>query len=871
MKNKNIKQAFSLAEVLIATLILAIILIFAIPVITKRAVDTHTKTEGGQAGFYYRKSSNLNSALPCYHTYMDASTGYTYIKDNTGSCEVYDFTVPANVHKVDITLVGGGGGGGGAAGGTTYEYEWNYDGGPTTLSKIPLSRLKRINVNFLTERGYDGTASTFDGEVSGGKNTICAGYGGASAPAIVDYNIPVSYLKSQADYSPNFSSELSGGYINLAYLADGGAKSNLYSASGDCWYTAKTNNSSSSSCSGLYLAASSTGSICKATDSTNVSNYSDLGIKITNSSGTQILPYIFSSTWICKNAGYHRTIYTDIYYDSLTTTDTTKKSLATEAQAALHSGVSGEAPTLANPSFSESTSYMVTSGYIIRGGRGAHVQGVPLEYGAGSDGTGLMVLCKNSAVDVTSTSISSQAASTCAVPSFNNGYTQTDDDTDATNDRLIKAPTESAKPKGARATVYIEHPGGVGSGGTAGSAVKIKNFSVTPGDTYKIVVGSGGGGGSAGKAGTLLTSGTYKTETMAGYDGTSGSSTAIYRVDSKGAYSLLMLVAGGVPGKGGKVNTSAETIPTGSSSIDFSTLPYPAYPASSYYIPAFVIGEDMTLSLDTSVLRGLSKKYAGADGYIIPAKGTAYRIIYAYRCAGGNVNDTCGTDNHTTIPLFEFDRNSTDAAQGVVSVTTSRDSNVVSGTYRNTNAFKLYSGPNHSTATTPVYLKPDAYFDGTSSSSKYVYNGLHYAYKTGNVLSYAGGLGGFNGLGGKAGCGGLFVGNMDGRYGTSAASAGSSTSTSSVLKGTFTINTTSATGSTSAGIKTYAINDFFGGCSLATSNGGTAEFIPPSYSSVSGEYLGQAGSGGGGGGWNSELGAGNGGKGQDGYVFIKWH
>ena len=58
---------------------------------------------------------------------------------------------------------------------------------------------------------------------------------------------------------------------------------------------------------------------------------------------------------------------------------------------------------------------------------------------------------------------------------------------------------------------------------------------------------------------------------------------------------------------------------------------------------------------------------------------------------------------------------------------------------------------------------------------------------------------------------------------------------------------------------------------MKSSDGQTAKFIAPSYSSATGEKLGSAGSGGGGGGYNSELGPGKGGDGQNGYVMINWH
>lgn len=129
------------------------------------------------------------------------------------------------------------------------------------------------------------------------------------------------------------------------------------------------------------------------------------------------------------------------------------------------------------------------------------------------------------------------------------------------------------------------------------------------------------------------------------------------------------------------------------------------------------------------------------------------------------------------------------------------------------------------------------------------YNGLLKQAVFGNDFVYVGGLGGFNGLGKKAGCGGYFYGNYDGRTNAS----GSTISSSKI--GTF------------APSSAYNVNDYYDNCSTLTPNGQTADFIAPD--PVAGTY-GQAGAGGGGGGYGIADGAGAGGKGQDGYLMIDW-
>lgn len=55
-------------------------------------------------------------------------------------------------------------------------------------------------------------------------------------------------------------------------------------------------------------------------------------------------------------------------------------------------------------------------------------------------------------------------------------------------------------------------------------------------------------------------------------------------------------------------------------------------------------------------------------------------------------------------------------------------------------------------------------FDKTNVKlSNNQYDGLYYRGLIDNQGAYIGGLGGFSGLGNKAGCGGYFMGNFDGR------------------------------------------------------------------------------------------------------------
>ena len=147
-------------------------------------------------------------------------------------------------------------------------------------------------------------------------------------------------------------------------------------------------------------------------------------------------------------------------------------------------------------------------------------------------------------------------------------------------------------------------------------------------------------------------------------------------------------------------------------------------------------------------------------------------------------------------------------------------------------------------------------FDKTNVElSNNQYDGLYYRGLIDNQGAYIGGLGGFSGLANKAGCGGYFMGNFDGRQNAQGTLPNDETTRKNNIN-TFSYNNVS-----------YNVSDFYENCSTNSPNGQSAEFIPPIPNSSN---LGSAGSGGGGGGYNIQRGSGNGGDGQDGYVMIEW-
>ena len=175
----NKKNAFSLAEVLVSLLIISVILLLALPVITKKGNFANNSKKGGSQVFLFQQQSEEDANFPCYVTNTDAS-GTTIVKQATGKCQRYTFTVPNNVYKMDLTLVAGGGGGGGAAGGTIFKKE--YTSQATSSFKLLHSRIQKFVINTLVSSGADGKQRD-----KTTNSTIYAGNGGASGNAIINY------------------------------------------------------------------------------------------------------------------------------------------------------------------------------------------------------------------------------------------------------------------------------------------------------------------------------------------------------------------------------------------------------------------------------------------------------------------------------------------------------------------------------------------------------------------------------------------------------------------------------------------------------------------------------------------------------------
>ena len=820
-------KGFSLAEVLISILIIAIMLALAIPVLTKKDSKSSAKINGGSRIFTFQSQSDTSS-FPCYLTTL-SSSGVTTVKDTTGKCQIYTFTVPNGVHKINLTLVAGGGGGGGAAGGTVLKKE--YDSSNSYDLELLHSRTKKVVIDYLIASGginssllstityttLDGTTTTSTsvidnlsrtGRVSitgDGYKTI-SGFmtysGGNSGTAITGHELPNDFLN--LDYEPDFLTEKDNddSSLNVSYIT-------------------KTDLSTFSSVDAAYCTSWSLGA-CSNSSSVNLYtalNFDGYGLLFkSGASGSEV----YSAVYLSDGSNSDSTagcFSTSNGTNEIVTNSTTTISLSSDAIANSLCKLTDKS---FRPSVAGSTDFIegdIGSGYVLYGGEGGSIPGFGNK-GKGGKTTGAIFSCGTS--------------DTCTISSSDNNY------------NTISAETSVDNAYG-KITAYIDNPGGVGGGGAGGTAIKINDFPVTPGETYTVSVGAGGAGGVAGTSGIITNnSNSYSyIEPKAGGNGAGGSSTAIY--DSNG--NLVLMVAGGVGGYGGKINDSAyndfigliadaaanDTIISSFTSYT----PIPDLPDAARNVPAVLINSDYLSTIkslfDTSITASLDED---TTRITFDTTGSSIRLVSKFM----------DNDSHSGIsPYSELNKNVADIAIKSSDTPDYNSSNdIYTGGFSNFNT--------SATALSDLSSSKTIYYNGVSNL--YPYLGFYQRYVVNNELAYAGGLGGFSGLGGKAGCGGLFVGNKNG--------LDVNGSENEAFNNTFTINTAAN------GYTAYNINDYYGNCTTSNSNGQTADFIAPSYIPAAGEKLGQAGGGGGGGGWSSSFGAGKGGDGQNGYVMITW-
>ena len=340
--------------------------------------------------------------------------------------------------------------------------------------------------------------------------------------------------------------------------------------------------------------------------------------------------------------------------------------------------------------------------------------------------------------------------------------------------------------------IETEYPGGTGGGGAAGSAIRIVNFPVVPNQAYKIVVGKGGAGGLGGSA---------SDKPANGINGMGGTSSAIYDKDNN----LIFMVNGGAGGEGGKIYDG--TAYTGESGLSARNYKMLITSDANLY---------QTTVLDEKIASGLQS--------------IANNVEF---------NNENGNKVNFQTRRIQYNQFQNEPYNTLNKRMRNDSNNIVDFTGNVANKTGGFSGFDINSV-------------GVSTSQ---YDGLYYRSLIKGSGAYIGGLGGFSGFGNKAGCGGYFMGNFDGRQNGEGTLPSDEAKRQDILN-SFVVDN-----------KTYKVSDYYENCSTISPNGTKAEFVAPSPNSSN---YGSAGSGGGGGGYNINAGSGNGGDGQDGYVMIEW-
>ena len=195
MKNKQ--KAFTLAELLLAILIISVILTLLAPVITKRAKESISINGAG--------TDKINSKLFIYN---ESDTDCTKISGaNALSC---NFTIPSGVNRINAIAVSGGGGGAGATQPTIETGKRltvaNSTAGNSRTQEITITNnMKNILISQLIGSGAGGGGATW-AESSGGPQSqsdcdpfnalfIPAAYNGSGGKntCVTKYNVGDTY------------------------------------------------------------------------------------------------------------------------------------------------------------------------------------------------------------------------------------------------------------------------------------------------------------------------------------------------------------------------------------------------------------------------------------------------------------------------------------------------------------------------------------------------------------------------------------------------------------------------------------------------------------------------------------------------------
>ncbi len=238
IKYKNsFKSAFSLAEVLIALIIVTAFMVVMAPGITKRV---KTKNKESLTFIYQYQDYAANKSgkpLRCYASGVGSAVSFS----QTTNCSIYEFTVPENVYYINATLVAGGGGGGSSGSQSdssvalknSVKNYINPDNNYTTTVTASYSGsgnelflpdfTNAIRIGYLAAKGKDGESAGTAVNSSNVVNLTHGGKGGDSSPLILNHDIPKEYMfgrnyKALLDWQQNINTQAT---ITLGRESDG--------------------------------------------------------------------------------------------------------------------------------------------------------------------------------------------------------------------------------------------------------------------------------------------------------------------------------------------------------------------------------------------------------------------------------------------------------------------------------------------------------------------------------------------------------------------------------------------------------------------------------------------------------------------------
>lgn len=705
-------KAFSLVEVMLAIIIIAIVIVLAAPSISKRAIGTNR-----QEGIVYTyNGNNISESNRCF---INNSGSFA----TTNLCSEYEFTVPNGVDKVNLTLVAGGGGGGGASGGhllettnnsevTTEDYE------DEEIGEFDLSRLRSFKINHLVGRGEAGEIPSFDNnnnpieffQKHENYYIVKTGKGGKSSSAIHDFTLPERFYRVDINNvsetnTRTFRVKNPGGIsrLNISNLNDN-------SDSEDNVFVSLT---------ATYQNMGEAGIDCIIGDENKVSCIKDIP----------------SNSFIR-------------YQEGIDVSDTHK----------IDDGA--YLPYIHGVNFSR-----------VEGGNGGRLPYYG-EYGAGGKGYSLFCNintrtkkvteqfednCNDASIEKTIFYYSDENGEvkskkikgrSCYKLQENSVFQTNLGNNSPLEKTLNKYPLYCYSPceswqctnfhfdaqKGTRgmySLAYVtEDPGNPGDGGSAGTVLKIRNMPVVAGETYIIRVGKGGKGGIAGyysKTIKTIINGTvieknYIKSTNAAH-GEGGVSTSIWKKGSNNSETLIYLVPGGIGGRGGD-NAGAGNIP------HFIT-------PTARYAPFVAATSDLKyIDTDIASVNSNTCSITTSSGTNFPS-GANISCLDLPRLTLSNSN----SNNFTPYQYLSY-------------LPT-----------ENSNSIRRYGGFTR-------FENSDAQHVTRHTINNITYlSGFYFSNVSDNKIGYVGGLGGFTGFGGKAGCGGMFFGNINGFNGNAASPA----------------------------------------------------------------------------------------------------